>query len=399
MRKRILILGSNFAGYAAAALLSSQLGSKHDIVVVSATDEFCFTPALLWVPFGLRDQRAIFRPLRPMLDRIGVRLKVATATHIDPTASVVHTHSGVEPFDYLVLATGEVPAPGENSLAPSARLVRYIGSWDEANDTRAEVDAYLDRGGPAAVSVLPNSSQYLLAYEFAFALAHQLLRRGKHRQSSVTVVTPEPFAGQCGSKDASHSKSAIEKLIRDWNIEVRPGRLVARSNGTSLVLDDGSALPYSLAVAFPPTVGVDAVKACTSLVDDKGFVRINASMQCPASENIFAAGSAVAAPVPSDQAAHCGVSKSGYFAQQSGRIAAFNVAAHIRNDALLCMPTHAINAQSVLIAAQISEQAQADHSGGLNRFEWQIPGAEQHWARLALEQHYPASARPRSSAA
>lgn len=397
MRKRIVIVGSNFAGYAAARHLAAQLGSTHEIVVIAASDEFCFAPALLWVPFGLRDERAVFRPLRPLLDRIGVKFKHATATQVDPAASVVHTQSGIEAFDYLILATGDTPHVDERTLTPSAGHIQSLATWDDANSTRAAVERYVERGGNAAVAVLPNSSQYLLAYEFAFALAHELLRRGRLRQSSITIVTPEPFAGHCGG--SSHSRTSIEKLLRDWNIDVRTSALVAQATPDALVLRDGDTVPYSLALAFPASVGVDAVKRCSTIVDRDGFVRVNASMQSHAFPNVFAAGSAVAVTAFNESSPHCGAPKSGYFAEQSGRMAAFNVTALLRNEALLSVPMHAIDAQGVLLAAQDAERMGGDQSEGLNRFDWQIPGPEQRWARLALEQHYPVTSRPRSSAA
>jgi hypothetical protein len=49
LRKRIVILGSNLAGYTAALELRKKLDAAHSIRVISTSDSFLFFPSLIWV--------------------------------------------------------------------------------------------------------------------------------------------------------------------------------------------------------------------------------------------------------------------------------------------------------------------------------------------------------------
>jgi sulfide:quinone oxidoreductase len=65
-RKRIIVIGTSFAGYTGALELHDLLGSAHDITVVANTHEFVFIPSLIWYPFGLREKHDIAFDVRPI---------------------------------------------------------------------------------------------------------------------------------------------------------------------------------------------------------------------------------------------------------------------------------------------------------------------------------------------
>ena len=49
-RKKVLVLGGNFAGLTAALAVHSELHGDVDVRVVSASDRFLFNPSLIWLP-------------------------------------------------------------------------------------------------------------------------------------------------------------------------------------------------------------------------------------------------------------------------------------------------------------------------------------------------------------
>ena len=51
-RKKVLVLGGNFAGLTAALAVRQELRGDVDVRVVSASDTFLFNPSLIWLPFG-----------------------------------------------------------------------------------------------------------------------------------------------------------------------------------------------------------------------------------------------------------------------------------------------------------------------------------------------------------
>ncbi len=72
MRKKVLVLGSNFGGLTAALAVKHELGGDVDVTVVAPDDQFLFTPSLIWLPFGKRERADITFPVEPTLDAHGI---------------------------------------------------------------------------------------------------------------------------------------------------------------------------------------------------------------------------------------------------------------------------------------------------------------------------------------
>ena len=45
--KKVIVIGSGFAGQTAALYLGDALGKEHDITVITRTEEFIFIPSLV----------------------------------------------------------------------------------------------------------------------------------------------------------------------------------------------------------------------------------------------------------------------------------------------------------------------------------------------------------------
>lgn len=141
--KKILVVGSNFAGFQAALDLKKQLGSGHDITVISKSDKFLFMPSLIWVPFGLRNREDITFPLKPIYKKKGIRFVQADVTKIDPKARQLAHSGGSESYDYLVLATGPVndfaAVPG---LGPYEGHTQSLFGLEDAERARDAFEKY-----------------------------------------------------------------------------------------------------------------------------------------------------------------------------------------------------------------------------------------------------------------
>ncbi|MBV9355792.1 MAG: NAD(FAD)-dependent dehydrogenase, partial [Chloroflexi bacterium] len=93
-RKRVVVVGSSFAGLTAALELKKRTGDRHEIVVVDPRSDFTFIPSLIWVPFRRREPQDVTFPLAPVYARKGIRFVNEAAERIDPTAHTVTTTSG-----------------------------------------------------------------------------------------------------------------------------------------------------------------------------------------------------------------------------------------------------------------------------------------------------------------
>ena len=105
-RKKVLVLGGNFAGLTAALAVKSELSGDVDVRVVSASDQFLFNPSLIWLPFGKRSPADITFPLAPTFEAHDVDFVHGEATALDLPGRKVTTSAGVYDYDYLVIATG-----------------------------------------------------------------------------------------------------------------------------------------------------------------------------------------------------------------------------------------------------------------------------------------------------
>src|SRR5579864_1760111 len=105
-RKKVLVLGGNFAGLTAALGVIHELHGDVDVRVVSASDRFLFNPSLIWLPFGKRSPSDITFPLMPTFAEHGIDFVHGEATGLDLANQAVETTSGRFGYDYLVIATG-----------------------------------------------------------------------------------------------------------------------------------------------------------------------------------------------------------------------------------------------------------------------------------------------------
>ena len=106
-RKRIVIVGTNFAGYTAALELKELVGDNHDLTVIANTSRFLFFPSLIWYPFGLRQERDITFDVLPIYGSHRIEFIEAEVIGFEPDQSRVRLRGGAAiSYDYLLIATG-----------------------------------------------------------------------------------------------------------------------------------------------------------------------------------------------------------------------------------------------------------------------------------------------------
>ncbi|MEO8966003.1 MAG: FAD-dependent oxidoreductase, partial [Solirubrobacteraceae bacterium] len=105
--KRVVILGSSFAGLTAALELRKRVEDRHEIVVLDPRPDFTFIPSLIWLPFGLRDVEDVTFPLAPLYASKGIRFINEAVTKIDLDGRTATSTSGEElVYDKLFIGTG-----------------------------------------------------------------------------------------------------------------------------------------------------------------------------------------------------------------------------------------------------------------------------------------------------
>ncbi|MHC4092596.1 MAG: NAD(P)/FAD-dependent oxidoreductase, partial [Planctomycetota bacterium] len=197
-RKRIVVVGSSFAGYTGALELHEQLGEHHDITVIDKSPHFVFIPSLIWYPFGIRNAEDISFDVRPVYEKRGISFVQATARSFDLEGRTVKTDIGDLPYDYLLIATGpkvdfdDVPGLGPHKNSWS------ICNIGHAEETRQGWERFLDDPGPIVIGASQGAACFGAAYEFVFNVRYQLKKNKLQKKAPITYVTAEPFLAHFG---------------------------------------------------------------------------------------------------------------------------------------------------------------------------------------------------------
>src|SRR5262245_36200460 len=194
-RKKVLVLGGNFAGLTAALAVHRELHGDVDVRVVSASDRFLFNPSLIWLPFGKRSPADITFPLAPTFGSHGIDFVHAAATALDLASRKVTATSGVYDYDYLVIATGYrnnfAVVPG---LGPGGNAYT-ITTLEDAIKAGEGWRRFLDNPGDIVGGASQGAGCFGAAYEYLFNVSYRLRKAGLKRRAKLTLVASQPFLG------------------------------------------------------------------------------------------------------------------------------------------------------------------------------------------------------------
>ncbi|GAB4405116.1 MAG: FAD/NAD(P)-binding oxidoreductase [Microscillaceae bacterium] len=332
---RIVVLGSNFAGMSAALEIKRKLGKAHEVLMISPAEDFLYVPSLIWVPFGRRQVKDITFPLRPLLARKNIVFVQDKAMRVHPGENRVETeNSGDYHYDYLVVATGmKLGFDALPNLNPKDGMVQNIATPPLAEQAFAAFEDLVKNPGPVVVGATQGASCMGAAYEYLFNLDRELRRRKIRKQVELTWITPEPFLGHFGIGGIRGGKMLVETFMKMYNIKWYTEAAIQSIQKEKITLQDGTVLPYKMAMLMPPFEGAEVMKNSPELVDAKGFVTCNDGYQHLQYPNVYAAGLAVTVDSPfTDCKVPFGVPKTGYPSDTMGKVVATNIVNAIKGN-------------------------------------------------------------------
>ncbi|HVC94555.1 MAG TPA: FAD-dependent oxidoreductase [Pirellulales bacterium] len=394
MGKRIVILGSSFAGLTAAVRIKRLVGDRHDVLVLSKSDEFLFMPSLIWVPFDLRTKEEITFPVRPIFEKKGIEFKHTPVSELRLAERRVITPHATESYDYLVIATGpKLNYDAVPGLGPQGGHTQSIFCWEDAVAAGEAFQRFVESPGPVVIGAVQGASCFGAAYEFLFNMAYQLRKRGIAEKAPLTYVTAEPYLAHFGLGGFGAGTKMTEYFFRKQGITGETNAAFREIKPGEIHLEDGRTFPFAYAMLAPSFLGVDAVRACKEITTPTGFVKVNDHYQTEVYPDVFAAGVAVAMAPPDKTPVPCGVPKTGYLSEQMAEVVAHNIAASIDGHKMISLPPGSIDAKCVLDAGNSGIIMSADHFLEPRKHAWLIPGPEAHWAKLAFEKYFLATHR------
>jgi len=314
--KKILILGGGFAGIQTAIeLLKSQ---NFIVTLVSDRDFLYLYPISIWVPVRQINFENVKVPLKKIQKKYPFELIIDSVKEIHASDHQVICENHTLDYDYLVVAFGAdkmKPKGVENTLS-------ICGKPEVSLAIREKLDDLIAKGsGKIAVGFggNPNDKSAVRggpAFELLFNI-HYLLKKKKIRQNfDLTFFAPmeEP-----GAKMGKSSLVMLNKLLNQYKIEKRFGKMITNFESNSVVFEDETKLNANLILFIPASTGHHALQSSDLPLTTAGFIKIDNYCQVIGFPSVYAIGDIAAIEGPD------WIAKQGHIAELMGRNAAFNL--------------------------------------------------------------------------
>jgi len=327
----IVVIGAGLGGLPTAYELRHWLPSHHTVTVISDQPQFTFLPGLVRVALDLTPLEHFQLDLQSLAQHHGLKLVNSPVTALDPYAKRISVASGETlEYDYVVIATGPRLAfdliPG---LGPHGGYTHSICSGSHALTARDAWRQFLDNPGDLVVGIAPGAGCLGPAYEFVLMADWILRRKGLRHKASLTLVTPEPYAGHLGVSGVKNAQKLTEALLRKRGITVVENAAIAAINPHRIILDDGQQIPQDYAMVLPAFRGVQFIAETPDLGNEKGFIPVLPTQQHMKFPNIYALGVSVSLAQPEQTRVPIGLPKSGQMTEAMGMAVAHNIAVEL----------------------------------------------------------------------
>ena len=328
--KRVLVLGSGFAGLWAAlgaARRLDELGSAPGAVNITVISSQPYHD--IRVRNYEADLTPCRIPLRTLLDPVGVRHITAGVTGIDASAATVTADGETHRYDRLVLAAGSTVAKPD--LPGLAEFGYDVDTFDGATKLQTHIRdlAGLDNDLAAATAVVVGAGLTGIetACELPGMLADALWPEVTPR---VILVDHNP---RVGSDMGDSARPVIEEALAANNIEAMTGVGVTSVDERSVTLSSGEVIPAAT-VVWCAGMWANPLTAQFAVPRDRlGRLPVDDYLRVEGVDGVFAAADVAAAKMD-DQ--HLSV-MSCQHGRPMGRYAGYNVVSDLLGAPMLSL--------------------------------------------------------------
>ncbi len=329
--KRVLVLGSGFAGLWAAlgaARQLDELGAAPGAVDITVISSRPFHD--IRVRNYEADLSACRIPLQKLLDPVGVGHVIADVTEIDASAATVSTADDTTlGYDRLVLAVGSrVVKPDLPGLAEFGYDVdTYDGAMKLQAHIRGLADCAPDPATATAVVVGAGLTGIETASELPKMLSDAL---GDGVTPRVILVDHNP---QVGSDMGESARPVIEKALAENKVDIMTGMGVAAIDERSVTLSSGEVVPAAT-VVWCAGMRANPLTAQFGVPCDRlGRLPVDDYLEVEGVAGVFAAGDVAAAKMDDE---HLSV-MSCQHGRPMGRYAGYNVISDLLGATMLSL--------------------------------------------------------------
>ena len=336
MSKRIVIVGGGVGG----TMLANQLVSKLypeilrgevSIALLSNSPDHFYKPAFMYVAFNLFFEEELKRPERSLL-RPEISFRVEEVTRFDFPGQCLITRCGKRyDYDFLVIATGCVPAPEriEGLKEAGDHFYQYQPARQLAErlNTIKKGRIFITVSFPQTPNV-PHQCG-IAPVETTLMLDDFLRRRGvrDHVEIIYTYPTTAQLLRNCLFLQRPTGE-ILPGIFEQKNIHFQRGFTLDRVDPDQNIAysTEGDAQPFDILMATPPICAVEAVRECgvSQAPNHEGWLPTNhETLQVYGLENVYVIGDTVDLPV----------SKAGGACHNQAPVIANNIASEIRHGA------------------------------------------------------------------
>ncbi|MEO1023692.1 MAG: FAD-dependent oxidoreductase [Bacteroidota bacterium] len=391
MKKRIVIVGSSFAGYTTALELAKSLKGKHELIVIDKKPEFTFLPSLVWYPFGYRDSSNITFNVLPLYNECGVTFLQTEVYGFDLKDQLVHTPTEDIPYDYLVITTGIRP-----NYASVKGLLPGINSWsicdrENAEKTKKAWKAFLENPGPMVIGAAQWAGYFFVAYEFLLNALYHLKKRNVLDKAPIYFVTPEPHLTHFGIEGHEQEITACCDLFDHYNVHWKINSEIREVRDHMVCMESGGKFLSDFTMIIPQFTGVNAIKTTRRLADRHGLIHVNEHFQHKEFDQVYAAGGTVFIDQDNETLIPCGVPRTKSASELMAKTVAANILADLSGEPKRAIPNqtlydeirHDINHLGFILFSQ--------HKGPKHDLDFIAKGSQDKWTNMSLKQYIDTS--------
>ncbi|WP_085683256.1 MULTISPECIES: NAD(P)/FAD-dependent oxidoreductase [unclassified Pseudomonas] len=333
MSKRIVIVGGGVGG----TMLANQLVGKLypeilrgavSITLLSDCPDHYYKPAFMYVAFNLFFKEELKRPERSLL-RPEIDFQVEKVTWFDFNNQSLKTQSGKSlGYDFLVIATGCVPAP--ERIEGLKEAGDHFYQYDPARQLAQRLNT-IERGRIFITVSFPHTPnvphQCGIAPVETTLMVDDLLRRRGVRDK-VQIIYTYPTTAQLLRNCLFLQRPTGEVLpgmFDKLGIQYQRNFTLSRVDPDAKIAysEEGAAQPFDILMATPPIRAVNAVRetGISQAQNDEGWLPTNhETLQVYGLDGVYVIGDTVDLPV----------SKAGGACHNQAPVIANNIAAEIR---------------------------------------------------------------------
>lgn len=316
MKKKVLVLGCNFAGLTVSRFIHEETKGEVEITVIDRKNYVNFIPNIPIEVFANRNpQNTMEFEFQHFLKNEGTEFILGNVENIDVNnKKVFYTPNEREgaaqetiAYDYLVVALGCRLAYDE--IEGFAEFGHTFSDTFYGNEVRKYLhEAY--KGGHIAVGSdrfiqgespkLPDVPKALAAcegppVEISFSLADWLVRNKEGNAENITLFTPaEVIAEDAGKKILDQLLPMVSGMGFGYKNNTEG---IKRLYKDGIEFKNGTSLEAEMKIIFPNWQPHDFLKDLP-ISDSQGFIVTDWFMQNPDYPEVFACGDAAAVTVP-----------------------------------------------------------------------------------------------------